>query len=117
MTPPRSRREDLAARAAAVTTHANPDPPADESDGEPAPATPRRARGGAPPPRTRPVRITVDLAPVDHRALKRWADDAADEVGTAGVALADVVRVLLDRLHADPALRQAVIEGLRERRS
>ena len=65
--------------------------------------------------RTAPVRITVDLSPVDHRNLKRWCDDTALTLGRASIAGADVVRVLLDRLHSDPALAQQVIASLAQR--
>lgn len=65
--------------------------------------------------RTAPVRITVDLSPVDHRNLKQWCDNTAEQLGRASIASAEVVRLLLDQLHADPALAQAVTAGLAQR--
>lgn len=66
--------------------------------------------------RTRPVRITVDLAPADHRRFKRWLDDTAAELDWATVPAAEVVRVLLDQLDQDPELSARVRSSLRTRR-
>jgi hypothetical protein len=57
--------------------------------------------------RTRPVRITVDLAPPLHRAVKDWARTTAADLGR-DVALAEVIRVLLTQLDADPELARQV---------
>ncbi|KJE19398.1 hypothetical protein FF36_06324 [Frankia torreyi] len=110
--PRRAGRDDLAARAAAVTAHATPTPPLAEDTG----ASEPRPRGGAPAPRTRPVRITVDLAPVDHMRFKRWCDDVAPDVGVATVRASEVVRVLLAFLHERPELADDVVRELRTRR-
>lgn len=84
----------------------------------------RRASAAASPPataagvvRTRPVRVTVDLAPPLHRRLKRWADFAAGELDAPSVAAADVVRALLARLtmvRSDPDYDPRVTELLSE---
>lgn len=122
MTPParRSTRVDLAARAAAVTAHATPAPaePTEEQPATaaaPAPATRATAKKAAP--RTKPVRITVDLAPVDYRYLKTWTGEAADALGVATVSGSDVMRGLLHTLRADPAVRAAVLAWLREQQT
>ena len=66
--------------------------------------------------RTRPVRITVDLPPSEHRRFKRWLNDAAGELDWATVPAAEVVRVLLDQLDQDPELSDRVRSSLRTRR-
>jgi len=91
-----SRADELRSRMGAAIQRA----PATE---QPAP----RAR----PPRVKPVRITVDLDPGDHRALKLWALQHAD-----GAALADVVRVMVAMLDTDPDYASRVADGVRERR-
>jgi hypothetical protein len=122
----RRTREAAQARTGAEATTPVPTPPAAADDPAPAPVvaqapTRRAARASgsrapaAPAVRTAPVRITVDLSPVDHRNLKRWCDETAHQLGRASVAGADVVRVLLDRLHADPALARDVVDGLAQR--
>jgi hypothetical protein len=63
--------------------------------------------------RTKPVRTTVDMTPELHRRLKRWTNDAAEELEASDVRLADVVRVLVRRLTEDDDLSAAVIEDLR----
>ncbi|MGH3574120.1 MAG: hypothetical protein ACRDUW_20245 [Pseudonocardiaceae bacterium] len=57
--------------------------------------------------RTRPVRITVDLAPPLHRVVKDWARNAAADLGR-DVALAEVIRALLTQLDADPELARQI---------
>lgn len=63
--------------------------------------------------RTRPVRITVDLAPPLHRAVKDWTRATAADLGR-DVALAEVIRVLLVQLDADPELARRVRAQLTE---
>lgn len=104
----RRRAGDLAARAAAVTAHATP-----TGEGEPTAST--RSTASTRAPRARPVRITVDLAPLDHRALRRWCADAAVELEVPTVAAADVVRVLVDLVATDPALADRVRAALADR--
>ncbi|MGH3789753.1 MAG: hypothetical protein ACRDQ9_02945 [Pseudonocardiaceae bacterium] len=57
--------------------------------------------------RTRPVRITVDLAPPLHRVVKDWVRATAADLGR-DVALAEVIRALLAQLDADPELAREV---------
>lgn len=45
--------------------------------------------------RTTPVRVTVELQPLEHRGLKRAALDLADDIGVADVAGAEIFRALL----------------------
>jgi hypothetical protein len=58
--------------------------------------------------RTRRVRRTVDLSPVDHRRLSQWCEDAAEELGLARVTSQDVFVALVTELLADEALSGAI---------
>jgi hypothetical protein len=71
-------------------------------------ATVRRADAPAPTPRQRPVRYTLDLAPAQHRFLKRLALDLETDASL-------IVRALLSRLEEDSLLRTE-IAGAVERR-
>lgn len=71
------------------------------------PAAPRSVR-------TKPVRVTLDLAPPDHAALKRWCHGAALDLDLSDVPLAAVLRVLGKRLLDDPALAATVRTALAE---
>jgi hypothetical protein len=67
-------------------------------------------------PRQRSVRLTVDLLPEDHARLRQWCMDVAVKLGRGSISQADVVRVLLERLHTDPELGQQVVATLVGRR-
>ena len=73
------------------------------------------ADGPARTPRQRPIRVTVDLAPEDHTRLRQWCTDAAVQLGRGKIAQADVIRVLLERLHADPELGRQITAALTRR--
>lgn len=62
--------------------------------------------------RTRPIRVTVDLPPAEHQALKRWCNVAALDLDLTGVALAQVLRALAAELTAGPTDR---LDGLEDR--
>lgn len=70
--------------------------------------------------RTKPVRMTVDMAPALHRQLKRWSSWAAGELDVADVPAAEVVRVLVEMLTGNPAENEAtrplVVAVMRELR-
>lgn len=95
-----SRRSELAARAAAVTTSVAATPAEPErsegSDGEP------RV------PRTRPVRVTVELSPMEHKQLRRWCAETSADLDLPVVAGAEVFRALLNLMHDDPAVAEQV---------
>lgn len=58
--------------------------------------------------RTTPVRVTVDLAPATHSALKRWAADTAEATGQPGVSNQAVLRALVQQLLTDPNLAHTI---------
>jgi hypothetical protein len=58
--------------------------------------------------RTKRVRRTVDLSPVDHRRLSQWCEDAAEEMGLARVTSQDVFVALVTELFADESLSAAI---------
>jgi hypothetical protein len=63
--------------------------------------------------RTTPIRVTVDLAPPLHKALKRWCNGAALDLDLTDVALAQAARALVVELtEPDPTKR---LPGLDER--
>ena len=59
------------------------------------------------PPRTKPVRFSLDLAPDLHRRLKLWAVEADANV-------VDVLRILAARMLDDPDLADQVRRALRD---
>lgn len=69
---------------------------------------PASAAAGALPPRTKPVRFSLDLAPDLHRRLKLWAVEA-------DASVVDVLRILADRMLDDPDLADQVRRDLRNR--
>lgn len=99
--------EALTARATRAAKRESGDPTV--ADATTPPTTP-------PPiaPRSRPVRLTLDLAPVQHRELTRWCADAAYELGLSKVPATSVIRLLIGQLASDPKLAariQALIPG------
>ncbi|MFD1502717.1 hypothetical protein [Streptosporangium lutulentum] len=63
--------------------------------------------------RSKPVRITIDLAPELYRRLTKWTGEAAEEIDAAKVSHADVVRAFI-RASDDPDVRNRVLEELRQ---
>ncbi len=120
-----NRRSDLAGRAAAIlgqTAGAQSAPAEVRTSAQPDQSeraepqhyeTPQVRKSAASQPRTRPVRMTVELAPMEHRALRRWCQETAEELGVSEVAGAEVVRTLLALLADDPALAKRARAALR----
>jgi hypothetical protein len=91
-----SRRADLAARAAAVTA------------GETTADTVGEASRSERVPRTRPVRVTVELSPMEHKALRQWCAQTSADLDLPVVAGAEVFRALLSLMRTQPEVAQAV---------
>lgn len=72
------------------------------------PARTTRLASALPAPRTKPVKMTVDLAPIEHRKLRLWCAQTAADLELPEVAASEVVRVLVARLQTDPGLAEAV---------
>lgn len=89
----RDRRSDLVKRANAV---ASPD----------SRATPPAEAGRAP--RTRPVRVTVELSPIEHQALRQWCAHTSAELDLPVVAGAEVFRALLSLMRENPEVADQV---------
>ena len=62
-----------------------------------------------------PVRITVDLAPEEHTALRRWRAAAADELGVLNVSAAVTVRALVGLVQGHPALSAQLVQEIGRR--
>lgn len=95
-------------------------------DSEPAEAkaSPAPARTAAKPPstrarpkagtRTKPVKMTVDLSPIEHRKLRLWCAQTAADLELPEVAASEVVRVLVARLQSDADLAERIRADLAE---
>jgi hypothetical protein len=106
-----NRRADLAARAAAVAGSSGaraPAGPRTESAADPAGVE----AGGGPVssrvPRTRPVRVTVELSPMEHKALRQWCAQTSADLDLPVVAGAEVFRALLSLMRGDPEVAEQV---------
>lgn len=60
------------------------------------------------PVRTKPVRITVDLSPLDHRHFRQHREALADQLGLPTLPAAVVIRALLTELAEQPELASTI---------
>lgn len=78
---------------------------------------PSRARKAAPTTvRTRPVRVTVDLAPHPYRQFTDLLSGFAESLGVARVPQVEVIRLLVDRLVHDQEMQDYMLQRLIEKR-
>lgn len=61
----------------------------------------------------KPIRTTIDLSPMDHRAFAKWVGEAKTELGARKLPNAVVWRVLVDLLTRNPGVAELVMEKLR----
>lgn len=64
--------------------------------------------------RTKPVKMTVDLSPIEHRKLKLWCAQTAADLELPEVAASEVVRILVARLQSDADLAERIRADLAE---
>jgi hypothetical protein len=113
-----SRRADLAARAAAVagTSTGTSTGGAGAAAGTDSSSATAGAGAGAESgsdsgsrvPRTRPVRVTVELSPMEHKALRQWCAQTSADLDLPVVAGAEVFRALLSLMRNDPEVAEQV---------
>jgi hypothetical protein len=84
-------------------------PTEDEGEQRRMPAAPSPDRVA----RTKPVRISLDLAPQLYRDLTEWNGQTADALGRSRITHADTLRSLVRRLLNDPELAASVVDDLR----
>ena len=106
-----NRRADLAARAAAVAgSGAASAEPTGSGGGSTAGSTGGEISGELTSrvPRTRPVRVTVELSPMEHKALRQWCAQTSADLDLPVVAGAEVFRALLSLMRDDPRMADQV---------
>lgn len=106
----RDALRERAARVAAGTSDPAPDPNPPAGTPDPAPVRSRPARPRSP--RTHPVKVTVELQPLEHRRLRQWCAETAADLDLPLVAAAEVFRVLWDLMLKDRDLAARVREEL-----
>jgi hypothetical protein len=63
--------------------------------------------------RTKPVRMTLDLAPALHAEFDDWTTGTFRQLGLGRINRADVLRVLVRQLLNDPEMQERVKKALR----
>lgn len=108
-----TKRETPAQKAARISAQREAQAQFEEAAGletVDAPSTPRPAVEQVP---TKPVRITLDLAPNLYDSFGDWNRRAARQIGVGRITGAETLRVLLRRLLADDQLAASVLDDLR----
>lgn len=96
-----SKKPDLAARAADVAARRTASSAAVTPTAPPVDVV-----------RTKPVRLSTDLAPVSYRFLTGYASDVATHAGRARIAHSDIIRALITELEHDPQLRARITDTI-----
>lgn len=60
--------------------------------------------------RSKPVRVTVDLAPQTHRMLATYCEQISEEIHAPRVSQSQVLRALIERLEKDQRVRDEVVK-------
>jgi hypothetical protein len=70
-------------------------------------------------PRTKPVRITVDLSPAEYQLLNRWLARASVELDqpVSKMTLARAIRAMIQATAADHVVNDVVLDLLRREQS
>ncbi len=109
------RQTSLAARAASIA--GKPPTPTVSKPVGAEPVGTESTKGGVPAvasapstaaPRVKPVRVVVEMQPVEHRNLRRLADRYAEELGVPQVAMSEVLRVLHELAQKDERIAAQV---------
>lgn len=103
------KKDDLAARAAKLGAARTPAAQA----GARGQASAARPSGAAAAPRSKPVRVSVDLSPNAYRSLGSYCGEAAAELGRPKVTNVQAFRAFVSLLDTDPDVRQRVTDELR----
>lgn len=102
-----SRKDDSRARLAGLAkdarTHSNT-----QASSETAASTQQ--------PRTRPVRMSVDWLPADHRRIRATCTELADETGRVSIPAADLVRAAVELVLDRDELRADLAAALAQQR-
>lgn len=104
-------------KANAERLRAKPAAHSPESAAAPAAVTPPTSPAAAAPAmpptvRQKNVRRTVDLSPIQHRALDTWQSQLADRLGLARVTGQEVLSALVDRLLSDEQLAAHIADTI-----
>jgi len=103
----KSRAEEMRERAARISQTAK---------AEHAPKTPA-ASDEQPGLHMKPIRSTVDLAPMRHAQLKAWCGETAVQLGKSRVTTQDVVRAMVERLLTDETFARNIRADLKKESS
>lgn len=98
-----AKKTNLADRVSKMTTRPSAPPTGDAS----APTAPMHRA-----PRTKPVRLSVDVSPQSHRFLVGWSAQISAEQGRARIAHTEILRVMLEELSQDEELQQRIARAI-----